>query len=60
MLMKYLRDNKHDSAAESTHECRGEHHLDTAGKHSHEPRRREGKRSHQQNPLAAEAHGEST
>lgn len=58
--MNYLRDNKHDSTAESTDEGRGEHHLDTAGKHCHEPRGREGKRGYEQHPLATEAHGEST
>lgn len=59
-VINYLRDNKHYSTAESTHEGRGKHHLDTAGKYRHQPRGREGKRRHEQHPLATEAHGQST
>ena len=58
--MNYLCNNEDDSAAESAHERRCEHHLDTTGEHRHEPGSGEGKWCYEQHPLATEAHGKAT
>ena len=57
--MRYLCDDEDDGTAESAHERRRKHHLDTAGKHCHEPGSGEGKWGYEQHPLAAEAHGQA-
>jgi hypothetical protein len=57
--MNYLCNNENNSAAETAHKGRGEHHLDAAGKHRHEPGGREGKGGYKQHPFATEAHGQA-